>query len=399
MRILYIIPALQHPKLRGATRHYHFVKELSERHEITLLSLVRSSVAQETLADIEALTEDLMVFNVNGESRTPGAEVLGKLPYIGEYLKKSIKLSGGVRDMKRAFERLVKTEDFDLVLFHGKSVFPVIADWSGLPIVTDFCDATSLRLGASMRYRGLLKAPFYFVKMLQMRKLEKRLIEKSTEVAFISSRDRKAVLGADDRSPLLPLGVDYDFWHRQNGSKPKRDIVFTGVMDYAPNHDAAMQLINKILPQLRKKLSDFRIVIAGRDPLPELIERAAKFPEVVVTGFVEDVRPYLEDAIVFAAPIRYASGTQNKVLEAMAMEVPVVATRLVADGLFQDEYGEPPLLNAKNDKEFVGAIVDLFEDNEGRALLAAEGKRFVTTYYNWSNSAARLEEICQRAVS
>ena len=399
MKILYITPGLQHPRLRGATRHYHFVKELSKRHEITLLSLVRSAADPEAIAEIRKYTTELYMFNVNGESYSPAADLLGKLPVVGRNLEKNLKIHDGICDMRRAFERLVKTENFDLVIFHGKSVFPVIEHWSGLPIVTDFCDATSLRIGTSMRYRGLLRAPFYFGKMVKMRRLERRLIEKSSEVAFISNRDRAAVLGPEDRSPLLPLGVDHESWQRRNGVKRRRDIVFTGVMDYAPNHDAAMRLIRRILPGLRQRLQKFSLRIVGRDPLPELIKAAKPHPEVEVTGFVEDVRPYLERARLFVAPLRYASGTQNKVLEAMSMEVPVITNRMVVAGLQLDNIPEPPVMLAERDHEFVDAIVALFDDAAKRKRLAEESRRFVITHFDWTASAAKLEAICERALA
>lgn len=399
MRILYIVPSLQHPQVRGANRHYHFVKELSKRHQITLLSLVRSKVKPEALEEMRSLTENLLTFNVNGESDSSLAAGLGKVPVIGNYVAKSIKMRAGVREMRQAFLELVRKESFDIVLFHGKSVFPVIADWSGLPIVTDFCDATSLRIRTSMRYNNLLKRPFYYWKLRRMAQLEKKLIEKSSTVAFISNRDREAILGPDDRSEILPLGVDHEFWSRSRKGCDKNCIVFTGVMDYAPNHDAAICLIENILPKLRRQLSDFKIMIVGRDPKPELLARAKQHPEIVVTGFVEDVRPYLEQATVFAAPVRFASGTQNKVLEAMAMEVPVVATRVVSDGLYIDEYGAPPLLLADDDQQFADAIAKLLGEANERNRLAREGQTFVKSYFNWTSSAARLERMCERALS
>ncbi len=399
MKILYAIPALQHPRIRGACRHYHFVKELAREHDITLLSLVRSKVEPEVMKEMSDLTHGrLHTFNVNGESGSKLAGRAARLPLLGSYIEKNLKLAGGVNEMKATFLKLVEEEDFDVVLFHGKSIFPVIKNWKGLPIVTDFCDATSLRIWTSMRYHGLAKTPYYFYKWLCMRRLEKKMVEKTPYVAFISNRDRQAILGPDDQSEILPLGIDYDFWSRSNERFDSNTVVFTGVMDYAPNHDAAMHLLDNILPRLKERIPQIKITIVGRDPKPELLRKAEDFPEVTVTGFVEDVRPYLEQATVFAAPVRFASGSQNKVLEAMAMKVPVVATSVVADGITMDKHTEPPLLRADKDEEFVDALARVLYDRKERNRLAREAHSYVGHYFNWDHAAGVLARMCREAV-
>ncbi len=398
MRILYIIPNLQHPRVRGPHRHYHFIRELSKRHRITLLTLVRNKVEPEAYQELESYTERLFSFNVNGESNSTLAQQFGKVPVVGKHVEKSFKLRDGLRAMKKEFSRLVTENAFDVVCFHGKSMFPIIKDWSGLPIVTDFCDATSMRIRTSMRYNSRALVPLYYAQFIQMRQLEKKLIEKSDQVAFISMRDREAVLGRSDCSAILPLGVDADFWSRTGTAPQNNTIVFTGVMDYAPNHDAAVHLIEKILPQIQAEISDVKLLIVGRSPKPALLEKASLNSAVTVTGFVDDVRPYLEEAALFVAPVRFASGTQNKVLEAMAMAVPVVTTSIVLDGLRVDE-GEPPVVAARDvNADFVGEVVRVLKDADLRRRLGHEGRKFVHEHFNWSNSAAKLEAILQKAV-
>ncbi len=400
MRILYIIPSLQHPKVRGPHRHYHFVRELSKRHSITLLALIRGKVDPSALEEVRSYTEDLFTFNVNGESPQVGwADPLRKIPVIGKHVEQSIKLRGGLREMKEAFCKLVSNDSYDLVCFHGKSVYPVIKDHSGMPIVTDFCDATSMRIRASMDFSSLLKKPLYFFKSIRMRQLEKKLISKSDDVAFISRRDREAILGSEDRSEILPLGVDEVFWKRKSGDFEPQSLIFTGVMDYAPNHDTAVYLVTEILPRLQKKLKNIKLFIVGRNPKPELLTLVKEHPEVEVTGFVDDVRPYLERAAAFVAPMRFASGTQNKVLEAMAMQVPVITTQVVSDGLFVNDGEELPLLCAGDDEQFADCVLSVLSDKEKRSELADEGRRFVEQNFNWARSAEKLEQMFENAIS
>jgi glycosyltransferase involved in cell wall biosynthesis len=169
-------------------------------------------------------------------------------------------------------------------------------------------------------------------------------------------------------------------------------------MNYAPNEDAALHLIDGILPRVRRSIPDAELLVVGRDPTPALLERSRRLPGVTVTGFVEDLRPYLERAAVCAAPLRFGAGVQNKILEAMAMEVPVATTSIAAAGLRVDGAGEPPLCVADDEERFAASLVRLLQDPEERARLAREGRRFVEDHFVWARQAEELEKLCHEAV-
>jgi glycosyltransferase involved in cell wall biosynthesis len=397
MRILYITPAFQHPTVRGPNRHYHFVRELSQRHKITLLTLTRSKVSDRARQEMTTCTEQIMTFSANGASNPNPDEVLRKLPLIGKRMEKALRLREGIVQMKRAFTQLTKQESYDVVLFHGKSVFPVIEDWNDLPIVVDFCDATSMRIRNEMRYAGMARFPLRVLRYLQVRQVEKKLVMKTPHLAFISARDREAILGPDNRSEVVPNGVDIQYWKRQANHPESNCLIFTGVMNYTPNEDAALYLMEKILPLVRRSVSNLQVLIVGRDPSRALLEQARHFPDVIVTGTIDDMRPYLERATLCVAPLRYASGMQNKVLEAMAMEVPVITTSIVAAGLRLNN-AEPPICVADGEARFAERIVRLLAQAQERSRLAIEGRRFVENNFVWSRSAEKLERMCAAAL-
>jgi hypothetical protein len=396
MRILHIIPAFQHPRVRGPHRHYHFLRELSGRHEMTLLTLHREPIDEGILAEMSAYVEAIHSFEVNGRSGGPAVAAVARLPLVGAEVAESWRFQCGLRRMRRTFERLVQTGGYEVVLFHGKSVFPVIAGWSGLPLVVDFCDATSMRLRSMMRYATPPKLPWLAARYWRTRAVERQLIRKTPHLAFISARDRAAVMGAASRAELLPNGVDLGYWTRSTPLSQSRRIVFTGVMDYAPNEDAALYLIDRIAPRVRQSLPDVELQIVGRHPSAALRERARRSPGVTVTGTVEDMRPFLEGAAVYAAPMRVAAGMQNKILEAMAMGVPVITTPIAAGGLRVDGT-TPPVWVAEGERPFTDGVVSLLAQGTERARLAAEGRRFVETHFVWSRSAQKLERLCVAA--
>jgi glycosyltransferase involved in cell wall biosynthesis len=384
MRILHITPAFQHPHVRGSLRHYYFLRELSERHEITLLALTRTPIPSSVRADVEALTERALVF---GPEHPPDGRVARELA-----------TRRAVGEMRRAFHELAARERFDVVLFHGKSVYRVISGWSGLPIVVDFCDATSMRLRQRMQHASLARRPLVGLRYAQIRRLEHRLAAQSEYRAFISVRDREAVLGPADRSAVVPNGVDLDYWTRRAGTPGDACVVFTGVMDYAPNEDAALYLIDRIVPLARRERPDLELLIVGRNPSRELRDRA-RAAGVTVTGAVEDMRDYLERAAVCIAPLRYASGMQNKALEAMAMQVPVLATSVVSDGLALGDGTPPPVVTADGEERLAAELVELLRDTPRRDRLAREGRSYVEQHFSWAAGARTLEELCSSAIA
>ena len=395
MKILYLTSSFQHPSLRGHTRCYYFIKELSRRHEITLLSATLFPVPHDARQDMAAYTKQILVFDGSGRAR----DLLGCLPRIGARLQREWEYNLAGRKMKAALKQLVRQGSYDVLLLHGKVLFPVIRDFDDLPIVIDMCDATSLRLGRQMAYSRWFKRAWLGLQYLRAHRLEKEMVARSRNLAFISCRDRDAVLGPGRTAEVAPIGVDCELWTRQTGQPSSHTLIFTGVMSYGPNVDAAAYLIDHIVPRVRKEIPDLEVYIVGRDPLPVFREKASRQVGVHVTGFVDDVKPYLERSAVAVAPIRYGAGIQNKLLEAMAMEVPVVTTALAAEGLRMQGGLNPPLYVASDAEEFAQRVVTLLRDPVERERLAREGREFVQRNYVWSRGAETLERMCYEAVA
>ena len=398
MKILYIAPAFQHPAVRGSTRCYHFIRELSKRHRISLLTLARSEIKPEAMQEMADYGETIAIINATGNGEDSNGRNGGFFFKLKGQFHVELQSRSAIKKMKNDFLNLVAHNSFDVILFHGKSVFPVIQDWDELPIVVDFCDATSMRVRQSMRYARPVKRLFLVLRYLQIRRTERRLINKSPHLAFISSRDRDAILSHQNGAKVVPIGVDSDFWRRKTHAPLENCLVFTGVMNYAPNEDAALHLIKDILPKVRQVIPDIKLLIVGREPSATLREKAKSREGVTVTGYVDDVRTYLERATLFVAPLRYGSGIQNKVLEAMAMEVPVISTPIVAAGLRFDGYGDPPLHVADDAVQFADKIISLLSQKGEQARLASEGRKFVQEHFNWAHNAQALESLCVEAV-
>jgi glycosyltransferase involved in cell wall biosynthesis len=165
-------------------------------------------------------------------------------------------------------------------------------------------------------------------------------------------------------------------------------IAFTGQMDYRPNVEAVIWFVEAALPKIRARFPDVRFAIVGRNPTDE-VKALAHAPDVIVTGEVADVRGWIAAASVVVAPLRQAHGVQNKVLEAMAMARPVVATGGAAQGI---DHGDTIRIGDSGG-EFADHVINLLADPDGAEDLGAASRRRVIDVYGWNAQLAPLDML------
>ena len=388
MRILYITNGFPFPLTSGYLRHYYLLRELAARHRITLLSIVRPSYRPEHAQALAPWVEHVETF---APHHAAARKTILRRLRPGAYAR-----SPGAK-MAAAVQRLLRERHFDAAVFSGKQTFPALAHLGEVPLVADMCDATSLRIRSTARYSPLHRQPLLWAKYFQLRHIERTLVRKASALLFASMRDREAVLGSGARrGVVVPNGVDLELFRRTTPYRATRTIVFTGAMDYPPNADAAQYLIEKIFPLVRLRVPDARLLIVGRDPGPRLTA-ARQVPGVTVTGFVENVRTHLEEAAVFAAPLRFGAGIQNKLLEALAMQVPSVASSCAADGLRTEGGGRPPLVVADGAKPFADALVNQLTADPSECTDHDRLRQFVERNFDWQKSGQLVEQALQTA--
>lgn len=404
MRILYVTADLPWPLTSGYLRHYHFIRALSERHQITLLSLYGPDHGAGDVAALEPYLEGLITERAARGRRSLPKKLADRARMV---------VAGGDEAAARlgaAAAPRARERPFDVLLLSGKRTMPVLSALPPIPLVADLCDATSSRILRQMRDATLPALPSLALEFLEVWRVERALMHRARHALFASARDRAAVVGPSGEgsgfgaalptralapASVVPNGVDLAFWQRTGRHLGRDEIVLTGAMDYPPNVDAAVQLVEVLLPEVQRAVPSARVSIVGRDPT-DRVRALADRPGVEVTGYVDDIRPYLERAAVFAAPIRHGAGIQNKLLEALAMELPVVASPLAAAGLRTEDGGEPPV--------DVATLQRMAEPIIARLAQAAAGvppdprlRSYVAQHFDWGRNAARLERILEDA--
>jgi glycosyltransferase involved in cell wall biosynthesis len=238
----------------------------------------------------------------------------------------------------------------------------------------------------------------------KMRRFEAETLRRYDRVIAVSERDRKVLQeeygleGVD----AIDTGVDLDFFSPSGpAADPPSDggtVVFVATMSWAANVEGIHYLLDEVWPALIKVRPRMRAIIVGRNPPASLTEKVrSRGLAVTLTGFVDDIRPYVAQSDVYVIPLQVGSGTRIKAFEAMAMGRPVVSTSLGVEGLPVED--REHFLRADTAGDFASAILSLLEDRNLRVSLAQAARRLVEDRFSWSRIARQFEAICRRALS
>jgi polysaccharide biosynthesis protein PslH len=239
--------------------------------------------------------------------------------------------------------------------------------------------------------RSAAGAVYSLVQWRKLARYERRALRDCDGVFVVSHEDRAALARLDPwvRSFVVPNGVDCAYFKPFAATTTASTLVFTATMDYRPNVDAARWFVRDVLPQIKARHPEVQLRLVGRAPTAEVLALADD-SLVTVTGEVADVRPEVARAAVYVVPMRIGGGVRLKLLEALAMQAPVVSTCLGAEGVEGLRDGEHCLL-ADGADAFARAVIRLLDDPALAQRLGKAGRRLVTQGYDWSAIVPRAE--------
>ena len=417
MNVLYLAHRIPYPPDKGdKIRSYHQVRYLSERHRVALVCFADDL---RDLRHADALREFCssvdVVYRSPLEARITGLRAL----LDGRAISVAAFASGVLR---RAAE--YRLRGADIAIGFSSVMAQYVPERSGVPRLMDFVDVDSdkWRLYASRRHGPA--AWIYAREAEKLGRFEERVARTWDHSVFVSAREARLLAARVPDRPwtALPNGVDLSYFDpgravlgtngpkngngNGNGHGVHREplahamaeapsIVFTGLMNYFPNVDGVRHFCSEIFPRVRAEVPDARFVIVGRNPVRS-VRALARLPGVSVTGAVPDVRPYLAAAAVSVAPLRVARGIQNKILEAMAMAVPVVATSAAFEGV-----GAPKGTGgevADHPDAFARCVVELLRDPKRRKSAGQSARAYVERHHRWADHGAALDELIGRLI-
>jgi glycosyltransferase involved in cell wall biosynthesis len=302
------------------------------------------------------------------------------------------------RRLERRLAELATDERFDLIHVDSIGLAPLTRVFPGRRCVLNHHNVESAMMDRRARRERSPRRIYFAIEALKLARLERRECPRFALNLVVSRLDderlRDSVGQLETR--VVPNGVDTRFFRpRLPLGHGDGGLLLVGGMDWYPNRDAASFFLHEIWPALLRERPQRRAALVGAHPPRELTD-AHTDRRLSVPGFVRDVRPYLDEASIFLCPMRDGGGTRLKVIDALAMAKPVVATALAVEGLDLEEGRH--FLRAESVADFVRQVRRLEDDPPLRGRLAREGRALVERRFDWEVVGRALEDAYLEAV-
>ncbi len=418
MRILFITPQSPYPPHKGtSTRNYNLIKSVSAHHDVHLLTFCEPPAGRSLDSGprpgmhsaADALPEEQRQHLARFCSAVQGLPIPARstrdrlrTTLTSPHPDLALRLASPAFTAQLAVT--LSRYPFDILQVEGLEMVPhwfslahLATRHPGPAVPKILLDAHNAEYVLQRRAfindvqhpRRWAGAAYSFVQWLKLRKYEAEACRRAHGVIAVSANDQQALntLASIRRLITVPNGIDTEYFRPAEVPREKHSLVFTGTMDFRPNVDAVVWFCQEVFPLVRSRIPDAVFYIVGQKPKAQ-VQALASLPGIVVTGAVDDVRPFLWKAALCVVPLRVGGGTRFKILEALACGTPVVSTRLGAEGIPLGD-GEHALL-ADSPADLAAAVVSLLLDPARAASLAVKGRNMVVAGYEWSVLAKRL---------
>jgi sugar transferase (PEP-CTERM/EpsH1 system associated) len=398
MRILWVkAGGLVPPDTGGKIRSYQILRQLARDHSVVFFTFYgkHSNDLHPSLASLfdraVCIPLDLPHPKSLRELVDYGANLLTRQPYnIAKYCRSRVRTE---------LRRLLERETFDTIICDFLIPAAVIPwDWP-TPKVLFTHNVESM---IWKRHYDVARNPLW--KLLSWREWRTMQV---AEQKYLLASDHVLAVSQDDcdffakyidhaKISLIPTGADTDYFQPIEAEEIPNSLVFTGSMDWLPNEDAIIYFVKQILPKIREQIPDVSLAVVGRNPSRRLQELVATENAVRLTGWVEDIRPFLAKSTLCLVPLRIGGGTRLKIFEAMSMGKAVVSTSIGAEGL-PVQPGKH-LVIADDPTHFASATVNLLRDPASRRQLGIAARRLVEEKYSWAQVAKQFAKVLQDVV-
>lgn len=384
--LLMLTPYLPYPPVSGGRmRTYNLLKQLRDEYRITLVCFGRP---EEMAFDITPLGE-LCDYHVVERPPSPST-AKAALMSLSSLRPITMRLYGAPA-MRQTLNDILAKNSFDIIHVESFYMLQNLPHHIDVPIFLSEPAIEYRAWGKHARVAKWYTRPGVAIEALKMRFVEPRIWIQADAVGAMSDVDKAIIQRVAPRAQvyLAPNGVDTDFFvPNPSVAKNANTAVYMGDYKYFPNADAVLYFIHDILPLIQRRIPDFKLVLLGKDPTPDML--ALQSEAVQILGLVADTRPYLQSSAVFVCPLRSGSGTRFKLLEALACGCPVVSTTVGAEGLGAID-GVNMLLR-DNPQSFADGVVHLLTNPDLAHKMGVAGRDWVVAKHSWARSAQILRE-------
>lgn len=382
-KIMFFTSRIPYPLEKGdKLRAYHQIKHLSKHNDIVLCCISSSPIQQRAKEELSKYTSAIHVYTTNKFSTVLNmfvAWLTGNPFQVGYFFNTGADLF---------FRQKIAEEQPDHIFVQLIRMAEYVLKEKQIPKSLDYMDTFSKGMERRWLKAKGFKKLFFKWEYKRLQKYEQKVFSLFNHTYIISEQDQAAFSFPEKEQIKVSVnGVDQAFFKPDPFVEKHYDIVFTGNMSYPPNVNAALYIGRKIVPELVKDFPNLKVLIAGATPTSAV--KGLENEYIHVSGWLDDIRDAYNEAKVFFAPLEIGTGLQNKLLEAMSMQLPCVTSKLANNALGAKDGVE--VLEGEHQTEYLALLKSLLTNKILANSIALSGKRFVVGKYDWNRVVDKLE--------
>ena len=395
MRILFLSITVPFPATDGGRlRVLNLLKQVAQKAQITFLALETQPTDAEGVAYLRSLGIEVYLV-LHATSIPPLTTRTGIQAFLRRQPITVVRYD--IPAFRQEFHSLLESGTFDLIHYEMFHTAQYCVE-TNIPSLLSLQNIDSyiwhrLRIQTTNPLRKLL----FWTQERTFNRYERVMSGKFDIATCPSEVDRNLIQETcpDLNVDIIPNGVDVELYQPNNALEEEVTLIYTGSMDWFPNEDAVIYFADEILPTIQAKYPNVKFYVVGQFPT-ERLQRLGNRPGIVVTGRVDDVKPYIARATAYVVPLRIGGGTRLKILEALAMEKAVVSTSVGAEGL-NLMAGEEVII-ADEPAAFADVVLQLMKDQSMRRRLGKNGRQRVEAEYDWRRIGGKLCAVYEAVV-
>lgn len=381
-KILFFTSRIPYPLEKGdKLRAYYQIKYLSKKCDIVLCCISQDEISEKAKEELSKYTTNIHVYKTSKASIFLNMLVAGfmKFPFQVGYF-----FNTGAHFF---FNNVIKQEKPDHIFVQLIRMAEYASKVKGVSKSLDYMDTFSKGMERRKEKAKGIRKLVFSLEHKRLKKYEAKSYQKFNNTYIISEQDKNSFEFPESNGiKVSPNGIDHAFFSSNNSTEKKYDLLFTGNMSYPPNVNAVIYIAKNILPIIQKEKPEVKLLIAGANPNSAVKGLASE--NIIVSGWMDDIRDAYNSSKVFLAPLQIGTGLQNKLLEAMSMELPCVTSQLANNALNADPNNE--ILIGESPEEYAKLVLSLLKSDSSRERLAKNGKEFVVKTFDWETISENL---------
>ncbi len=384
MKLFVILSRVPYPLEKGdKLRAFNQIKQLSKKHQIVLFALNDSKLDERALDELKKYCVSITIIRFSKFTiflnliRTLFSTKPFQVGYF--YFSKA----------QQKVDELIKKHQPDHIYCQLIRTSEYVKKYSNIPKTLDYMDVFSKGIERRKSTDSFYMKPFLAFEYRRLLKYESYVFDFFNHKTIISEQDKNHIPHANKNEiTVVPNGVDFEYF-KPIALEKKFELLFNGNMNYPPNVESVEFLVNKIMPLVWEKLPETKLLISGASPNKKVL--ALQSSRVVVSGWVDDIRDNFAQSKILVAPMQISIGLQNKLLEAMAMQIPCVTSTLANNAIGALHNNQ--IMVADSPSQYADYIIELLTDAQKAKQIALNGYRFANANFNWSTTTTILDKL------